>query len=172
MEHFGRPQGVSVIAGKFQLLVVAVLGAALASAVAAIGSVSGTRSAALTAPGTIRITDREVKQIHVDGGKPGRGAGDIDFYRQSLFNRRITATPIGHSDLTCVNTGTGSSNCTGTYFLPKGKIMVGGVIGSRLFYELAVYGGTGLYDNARGTLTVTFLGNSPGQEFLLFRLVI
>ena len=29
--------------------------------------------------------------------------------------------------------------------------MVGGVIASRLFYELAVIGGTGLYDNVSGS---------------------
>ena len=47
--------------------------------------------------------------------------------------------------------------------------MVNGVIASRLFYELAVFGGTGIYDNVRGTLTVTYLGGLPAQEFLLFR---
>jgi hypothetical protein len=141
-------------------------GIALASAVTAAASL------ALTGPGTIRITDKLVKEIHVDGGRPGHGAGDLDFYRGQLFNKGITPTAIGHSDITCTNTGTGSSNCTGTYFLPKGKIMVGGVIGSRLFFELAVIGGTGFYDNARGTLTATYLGGSPSKEFLLFRLVV
>ena len=145
----------------------------LAAAVALL-AVSATASAsrALDTPGNIRITDRLVKHIHVDDGKRGPGAGDLDFYRQLLFNRGITTSPIGHSDLTCVNTGTGSSNCTGTYFLPRGKIMVGGVIASRLFYELAVFGGTGIYDNVRGTLTVTYLGGAPAHEFLLFRLGI
>ncbi len=150
---------------KIELGVAAVLGIALAVAVAASGADS------LTAPGTIRITDSLVKRTYVDGGQPGRGAGDIDFFRQLLFNKRITKTSIGHSDITCINTGTGSSNCSGTYFLPRGKIMVGGVLGSRLFYELAVLGGTGLYDNARGTLTATNLGGTPSKEFLLFRLV-
>lgn len=129
-------------------------------------------SSALTGPGTIRVTDKLVKQIHVDGGRPGRGAGDIEFFRQQLYNKGITSDPIGHSDITCANTGTGSMNCTGTYFLPKGKIMVGGVIASRLFYVLAVIGGTGLYDNVRGTLTATYLGGAPSKEFLLFRLVV
>jgi hypothetical protein len=124
----------------------------------------------LVGPGTIRVTDKLVRHIHVDGG-PGH-AGDLDFYRQSLYNKGITSSPIGHSDVACTNTGTGSENCNGTYFLPKGKIMVTGVIASRLFYELAVIGGTGLYDNVRGTLTVTYLGGSPAGEFLLFRLVV
>ncbi len=129
-------------------------------------------SPALTGPGSIRVTDRMVKHTHVDVGRRGPGAGDLDFYRLLLFNKGITSEPIGHSDLTCLNTGTGSFNCTGTYFLPKGKIMVGGVIASRLFYELAVIGGTGIYDNVRGTITVTFLGGAPAHEFLLFRLGI
>jgi len=128
-------------------------------------------SPSLTGPGTIRVTDRQVKRIHVDGGAAGRGAGDLDFYRELLYNRGITLSPIGHSDITCITTGTGSSNCSGTYFLPKGKIMVAGVLASRLFYELAVVGGTRLYENARGTLTATALGGSPRHEFLLFRLV-
>jgi hypothetical protein len=165
-EQVGRLRGVEGMRSKLELGAAVALGAALVAASVAPGAGS------LTEPGTIRITDRFVKRTHVDGGQPGRGAGDIDFYRQLLFNKRITARSIGHTDITCVNTGTGSLNCNGTYFLPRGKIMVGGVIGSRLFYELAVFGGTGLYDNARGTLTATYLGGAPAEEFLLFRLVI
>jgi hypothetical protein len=41
---------------------------------------------------------------------------------------------------------------------------------SRLFYTAAITGGTGLYDNARGTLTVTATRLSPRREILLFRL--
>jgi hypothetical protein len=72
----------------------------------------------------------------------------------------------------CTVTGTGSANCSGTYFLPKGKLMVAGVLASRLFYELAVIGGTRLYENARGTLTGIALGGSPRHEFLTFRLTV
>jgi hypothetical protein len=34
-----------------------------------------------------------------------------------------------------------------------------------------VLGGTGLYDNARGTMTSTRIRRKPLREFLLFRLV-
>jgi hypothetical protein len=151
---------------RIETLVIVVTAVLFVSATGAAGS------ATLTQPGTIKVTDRLVKRTHVDGGKPGRGAGDIDFWRQSIFNKGVTPTPIGHSDVTCFNTGTGSQYCSGTYFLPKGKIMVTGVIGSRLFYELAVIGGTGLYVNARGTVTATYLGGIPAGEFLVFRLLI
>ncbi len=143
-------------------------GAAAVLAVAAPALGAGT----LSTPGTIKVTDRLVKHIHVRGPGQKTHAGDLDFYRQQLYNKGITPRPIGHSDITCIDTGTGSSNCSGTFFLPKGKIMVGGVIASRLFYELAVLGGTGLYDNVRGTLTVTYLAGYPAKEFLLFRLGI
>jgi len=145
---------------------------ALSAAIAVAVATPALGAHALDQPGTIKVTDRLVKHIHVRGPDKHTHAGDLDFYRQQLFNKGITQAAIGHSDLTCINTGTGSQNCTGTYFLPKGKIMVGGVIASRLFYELAVMGGTGLYDNVRGSVVVTFLGGVPPQEFLLFRLGI
>src|SRR5437667_10392777 len=111
---------------------IAAAGGSLAVAASAGGSPT------LSGPGTIRVTDRLVNHIHVDGGEHGRGAGDLNFYRELLYNRGITPEPIGHSDITCTASGTGSSNCSGTYFLPKGKIMVAGVLASRRFYELAV----------------------------------
>ena len=144
--------------------------AAAGGALAVVATAGG--SPTLAGPGTIRVTDRLVKHIHVDGGERGRGAGDQDFYRELLFNRGITPEPIGHSDIMCTSTGTGSANCSGTYFLPKGKLMVSGVLASRLFYELAVIGGTRLYENARGTLTAIALGGTTRHAFLLFRLTV
>lgn len=126
----------------------------------------------LATPGTVRVTDALVTQTHVAAAQSRNGAGSMEFFRGLLYNKRVTPAAIGHSDIMCVHTGTGSMNCSGTYFLPKGKIMVGGVIGSRLFFQIAVIGGTGLYENARGTLTSTFLGGHPQKEFLLFRLDI
>ena len=148
-------------------------------AAAAAGVARATPS--LEGPGTIRLTDRLVNHIHIRvaktievNGKPRERsrAGDLDFYRHTLQTRSARPVTIGHSDITCIDTGTGSENCTGTYFLPKGKIMVGGVIASRLFYELAVIGGTGLYDNVRGILTVTYLDGAPERELVLFRLTV
>ena len=59
----------------------------------------------------------------------------------------------------------------GTYFLPRGRIVVGGSLRFRQFYELAVLGGTGLYDNARGTLTVTRTHRKPVRDLVIFKLV-
>ena len=73
----------------------------------------------------------------------------------------------------CTTVSSSNQSCSATYFLPQGEIVVQGVIGSRLIYAMAVVGGTGLYDNVRGSLTVTSLKRSPSvRELLVFRLVV
>jgi hypothetical protein len=54
--------------------------------------------------------------------------------------------------------------------LPRGTIVATGVLSTRLLYELAVVGGTGLYDNARGTMLDTVTRLNPRRDLLLFRL--
>jgi len=127
-------------------------------------------SAAGTGPATIRITSRETSRIRVDVGTPGRGVGDTEVVRQNLFNKRIRSTPIGHSEYVCTFTTARTRACTVTIFLPKGRLIAGGSIQYQDLYELAVLGGTRLYDNARGTLTVVRTTRRPRRQILLFRL--
>jgi hypothetical protein len=83
----------------------------------------------------------------------------------------VSEAPIGRASIMCTYFDARERNCTGTYVLPRGTLVVAGAIQSRLLYEIAVVGGTGLYDNARGTLTVTSTGLRPQRrEVLLFRL--
>ena len=121
--------------------------------------------------GPIRITNREVAYERVDIGKRGTSPGDMEIISQSLFNRRVTSKSIGHSDLVCTFVNKQARSCRGTYFLPRGKLVVGGSLQFRQFYELAVLGGTGFYNNARGTLTVTRTATGPTKDIVLFRLV-
>ena len=101
-----------------------------------------------------------------------KSPGDMEIIRQRLYNARLTTRSIGRSELICTFVDRRRSRvCRGTYFLPKGKIIVGGSLLYRQFYELAVLGGTGLYDNARGTLVVTRMGVHPVRDRMVFRLV-
>jgi hypothetical protein len=125
----------------------------------------------LTRPGTIRITSREVVNTRVDG-KRGLSAGDMDIVRELLFNTRITPKAIGHAELLCTYTVSTSRYCQGTYFLPQGKIVVAGPVYFRQLYELAIVGGTGLYDNVRGSVTATVTTSKPRREVLIFRLTV
>ncbi len=129
-------------------------------------------SDALERPGIIRITDREIAFSKVDVGAHGPTPGDLEITRRLLFNRRITPKPLGTAEIVCTVTGGAARSCTGIYVLPAGKIVVSGPIQFRQFFQLAVVGGTGLYNNVRGTLTVTSLGRKPRRDVVFFRLVV
>lgn len=142
-------------------LIAAVAGAAVATAFAAVGA------PATTGPATIRITDAQTS-FRAVGGTPGR-IGVTEIIQQKLYNPTI-AHPIGRGDLVCTYVDRRTRQCTATYSLPRGKLIVAGAIDSRLLFNIAIVGGTGLYDNARGTLTATATRLSPRREVLLFRL--
>ncbi len=129
-------------------------------------------SQALNGPGTIRITSRDIQINLANQGAAGRGAGDTLLIRQLLYNKGIRKKAIGHADMVCTYTGFRSRQCTGTYFLPKGTIVVSGSLRYREFFELAVVGGTSLYDNVRGSMTATMYTRRPHREILVFRLVV
>lgn len=129
-------------------------------------------SQALDRPGTIRITTREVAHRVIDHGPRGRGPGDVELSRSLLYNRGVTAKALGHGEVICTFTGRRSRVCNGTFFLPRGKIMVTGALVFREFFEFAVVGGTGLYNNVNGTLTVTSIRPKPRRDILTFRLVV
>lgn len=142
--------------------------AATAVAVATASFVAGSGGAS-TGPATVRITDLQVGRRVVrpaDGGVPGT----IEMVRQRLYKPGVTSRPIGRSDIVCTYLDNRERSCTGTYLLPKGSLVVSGALETRLLYEIAIVGGTGLFDNARGTLTVTSTHLSPRREVLVFRL--
>ncbi|HXH88621.1 MAG TPA: hypothetical protein VNI55_08455 [Gaiellaceae bacterium] len=128
-------------------------------------------SEAATGPATIRITDSQLSVARMDIAPRGTSPGDVEVVRQKLFNRRVTTTALGRAQLICTFVDDRRERvCQGTYFLPRGTIVVGGSLQYRQLYELAILGGTGLYDNARGMLTVTRTGRTPVRNLVIFRL--
>jgi hypothetical protein len=122
-----------------------------------------------TGPATIRITNVQTSATTVDLGVRGPSPGDLEIIAQSLYTR-VTPKPIGHADVLCTLLTRTTQSCTATYALPRGRIVTNGVIGSRLIYEVAITGGTELYDNARGSLVVTTTALRPRRQVLVFRL--
>ena len=146
-----------------------VLGFAVAS-VAGVGWMHLDSDAA-TGPAQIRITTKQVRYVRVDNGRSGRSPGDMEIITHLLYNKRKTPKALGHSEFVCTFTLDISRSCRATFFLPRGTLVVGGSLRFRQIYQLAILGGTRLYDNARGTLTVTRLHKSPRRDLFLFRLV-
>jgi hypothetical protein len=124
------------------------------------------RSVESTGKAVVRLTDRQVRLTHFGGDATGSG----DIARMTLFGSSSTSRPIGHGVIACMDVGSGEQTCQGSYVLPKGTLETSGILRSRLFYTQAIVGGTGLFDDARGTLTVTAKNLSPRREILLFRL--
>jgi hypothetical protein len=129
-------------------------------------------SPALSGPGTIRITSMDVKVSLLNRGARSRGTGDVLLIRQLLFNKAIRKEAIGHADLVCTYTGPKARQCSGTYSLPRGSIVVSGTVRFRDFFRLAVVGGTEIYDNVRGSMTATKFTKRPRREILIFRLTV
>jgi hypothetical protein len=142
-----------------------VLLAAVAGALAVVLSVL-----AATGPATVRVTDVQTGDTFVDRGDRGVSAGDLEIVRQLLYNRRVSANPIGRSEILCTMLSKSARMCTATYTLPKGTIVTSAATGTRLLYEAAIIGGTELYNNARGALVVTTTALNPRREVLVFRL--
>ena len=155
---------------RTHVVLIAVTTAVLLAALGGISDVFASGDA-LPGPGVIRITSTRSIDVSINNGHKGR-VGNIEIIRERLYNRRITPKSIGHSEIVCTSTGGNSANCNGTYFLPKGKIVVSGPRTFREIFEVAVVGGTGIYDNVRGTLTVTSLGGKPVHSLLFFRLLV
>jgi hypothetical protein len=139
----------------------------VAAGLGALGIVAWT-SSAQTGPALIRITSTQTRYVRIDHGRGS--TGDTEIIRQALFNKKITQKPIGRSEIECTFTFGKARVCRGTYFLSKGKLVVGGSISNRDIYELAITGGTGLYNNARGSFTAIRTAKRPRREFLIFRL--
>lgn len=124
------------------------------------------RSVESTGKAVVRLTDRQVAITHFGGDAVGGG----DVARLTLFGSTSATKAIGHAVITCMDVGSGEQTCQGSYVLPKGTLETSGILRTRLFYTQAIVGGTGLFDNARGTLTVTARALRPRREILLFRL--
>jgi len=116
----------------------------------------------------VRLTDvqQSLHRVQVSEG----GMGDLEIANLRLFGTSIQSRAIGKGVLTCTYLSRTQRTCNGTYLLPRGMILTAGILNTRLLYTAAITGGTGLYDNARGTLTVTAKGLKPRRELLLFRL--
>jgi hypothetical protein len=125
------------------------------------------RSSEATGPAAVRLTDLQTTFTQF-GENNSPGSGEI--MRFTLFGSSSTTKAIGHAVILCTYVGQGERSCSGTYVVPRGTIQTAGILRTRLLYNQAITGGTGLFDNARGTLTVTAKSIKPRREILIFRL--
>jgi hypothetical protein len=128
----------------------------------AAGAAVATSQPELTTARTIRLMAQAGHFKSLDVGRDGPSIGDQYFLSGTLLDRTKT-NEVGRFDVTCGLTDTKAqiNNCQATFTLAGGEIVTGGVSQNSGAPDVdAVYGGTGVYQNARGAVHV---GDSSGQ---------
>ncbi len=85
----------------------------------------------------------------------------------SLASPRRPGARFGYGILACalVSTATSVRQCSGTFSLPRGKLIVAGSFLYPSLFVLAVTGGTNLYVSVGGTLTARHVPNTRTYRF-------
>jgi hypothetical protein len=111
----------------------------------------------ITTPETLVLTETQFKDRFVDLGKPGFSPGDVFMFVSSLTD------PADDSKV-----GTVRGQCTqqigqwltceaGVFLGDRGEIFVGGVIPATdetTSFDIPITGGTGEFDNVRGSVNI------------------
>ena len=111
------------------------------------------------------------RETQVSGRTVGTGSGAIEVWRTRVYTYR--GQTVGTGALTCiyVDNHTSFRQCTGTYLLPLGKIIVAGDVTNRGAFELAVIQGTRFYAGSHGTALFRLYAKHPAQSFVTFYLI-
>jgi hypothetical protein len=123
----------------------------------------------ITAPETLVFTEISLKSRFVDVGKPGPGPGDSFLFVESLTDpadgsrvgtvRGECTLHIGHWQICQV----------GGFLDDRGEIFVSGVTQSTqqpMAIDLAITGGTGEFENVRGTVHVDPVSDTESETTL------
>jgi allene oxide cyclase-like protein len=112
---------------------------------------------------TLQLTGKALgPPTMIDLGAPGPSAGDQQSITMDVFKG---AKRVGESHVVCTVVRDGIAQCENVTSLPGGQITASGVVTSdeeeQKPFVQAITGGTGLYRNAHGQLTVSEAGPQP-----------
>jgi hypothetical protein len=120
---------------------------------------------------TLTFFEHDNVQHQVDLGGPGPGPGDQFIFAGDLFDRpggMFLGTTGGSATTLTGNDKSGQSAVNATFNLAGGQLVVQGVVDTAAFVRgdtlpVSVVGGTGIYQNARGTGTAQAPPEVPDQ---------
>lgn len=150
------------------------LGTVALMSIAAASSSTSTATSSSTTKTIHVIQPQSAAFTFVDVGAPGPSIGDYVVITSPFLNP-TTHQKVGSGAIVCTAVKHGSPpplQCVGTASFAGGDITLQGIFVSVTGKAnvLAVTGGTGAYQTARGTVTVTILPN--GATDLVFRLIL
>ena len=112
---------------------------------------------------TFEVTGKAIAPpTMIDLGTPGPSAGDQQIISMDVFKG---AKKVGESHVVCVTVRAGIVQCDNVTNLPGGQIVATGLVTDAQEetspFTQAITGGTGVYRNAHGQLTVSEAGPQP-----------
>jgi allene oxide cyclase len=138
-----------------------IVGTVSAFAVTAFAVGVASASSGVTAPVKITVIEHATTDTVVDVGRKGDSTGDILTFHNRLYNASDT-TKVGTDQGQCVRESpkAGTWECWWTSSLPHGQITIEGpYLDASNTVLAAVTGGTGLYSNARGSMSAKCSGD-------------
>lgn len=113
---------------------------------------------------TIRVVEHADTDVTTDNAPPGDSVGDILTFANALFDESNTRQ-VGTNQGFCVRVVVGQSyECMWTAFFEEGQLTVEGPFFDTKGSTLAITGGTGDFEGARGQMELEFR-NAQGTEF-------
>jgi hypothetical protein len=121
---------------------------------------------------TLTLFEHDTVQHQADLAGPGPGPGDQFIFAGDVFDRpggMFLGTASGSCTTLTGNDKAGQQSCNGTVNLAGGQIVFQGVVDTAALFvrgdtvPLAIVGGNGIYQNARGNGTVQVPPDVPNQ---------
>ena len=149
-----------------------IVAVALALGVVGFGLGLASATSGITNPVTITVIEHATHDKITDVGKKGDSAGDIFTYHNDLYDSTDT-TKVGGDNGMCVRESpkAGTWECWWTTTLADGQIAAEGPYSDTAPTDTyAVTGGTGLYENVRGSMVETY-DAATGEFTLVYSLI-
>ena len=119
----------------------------------------------ITSPETLVLTETQTKTKFVDTGKPGPGPGDMFLFVSSLTDKADGSNAGSVHGQCTVQIGHWLLCEAGAFIGDRGEIFVGGFFNSNSqSFDIPITGGTGEFDNARGTVHIEQVSDSVSTD--------
>ncbi len=148
---------------------IGMVGSVLALCALAFGLGIASASSGITGPVTITVVEHATTDKVIDVGKTGDSTGDILTFHNNLYDATDTSQ-VGTDQGQCVRESpkAGTWECWWTTSLANGQITIEGpYLDASNTVLAAVTGGTGLYENARGSMAASCAGSECTLTFSL-----
>ena len=145
------------------------VGLVVAACALAFGLGTASATSGISGPVSITVIEHATTDKVIDVGKKGDSTGDILTFHNHVYDETDTAR-VGTDQGQCVRESpkAGTWECWWTTSLADGQVTIEGpFLDATNSVFAAVTGGTGLYENARGSMAATCKGSECTLTFSL-----